>query len=63
MCMADVVFNAKVAFTFLEELKSKFKEKFTNEQISVAQSHGLASEFAPTYRNLVVEQHINSELL
>jgi hypothetical protein len=53
--MADVAFTAKMAFAFLEDLKGKFKEKFSNEEISVAQSHGLASTFAPTYKNLVVK--------
>lgn len=30
VCMSDVTFTAKIAFSFLDELKGKFKEKFTN---------------------------------
>jgi len=61
--MADVAFTAKLAFAFLEELKGKFKEKFTNEEISVAQAHSLSSTFAPIYKNLVVELASILELL
>jgi hypothetical protein len=63
VCMADVAFTAKLAFAFLDELKGKFKEKFTNEEISVAQAHTLSSSFAATYKNLVVSQRVTSELL
>lgn len=54
VCMADVTVSHKLTFGFLEELKGKFKEKFTNEEISVAKALGLSNAFAPTYKNLVV---------
>lgn len=61
--MADVTYPSRTAFAFIEELKTRFKEKFTNDQILSASGFGLAGDFSETYKNLAVIPLVILELL
>lgn len=53
MVMTDVNYNQKMAFTFLDELRSKFVQKYSKEEIRTARSHSV-NTFNGIYNTLVV---------
>lgn len=54
VCMAAVNFKNKVAFAFLQEIKKKFREKYSNEEIMAAKGHDMSSSFSEIYKNQIV---------
>ena len=52
--MAAVNFKNKVAFAFLQEIKKKFRDKYTPEEIAAAKDYDMNSSFSEIYKNQIV---------
>lgn len=46
ICMAAANFKNKVAFAFLQEIKKKFREKYSNEEIMGAKDYDMSAGFS-----------------
>jgi hypothetical protein len=46
VCLADSSLKVKTAVVFLEEIKKKFREKFTPEEIASAGGMDMSASFA-----------------
>lgn len=54
VCMAATGFRNKVAFAFLQEIKKKFKDKYSNEDIMAAKDYDMNASFSEIYKNQIV---------
>ncbi len=61
--MVSAAFKNKVAFAFLQEVKKKFREKYSNEEIMRANDYDMSAGFSEIYKNLIVLIWIYLELL
>lgn len=46
VCLADSNLKLRTALAFLEEIRKKFKEKFSNEEIMVANAYDMSAAFS-----------------
>jgi len=44
----------KICFGFLEEIKKRFREKYSNEEIMIAKTYDMSTSFAETFKNQMV---------
>lgn len=54
VCLADNSLKIKTAFVFLEEIKKKFKEKYSQEEIATAFAFAMNSSFSEIYKQQFV---------
>jgi hypothetical protein len=50
----------KVCFGFLEEIKKRFREKYSNEEIMLARTYDMSTSFAETFKNQMVSSQLTS---
>ena len=49
--MAESSMKLKICFGFLEEIKKRFKEKYSDEEILSAKTYDMSTSFADTFKN------------
>jgi len=54
VCLAESSMKLKVCFGFLEEIKKRFREKYSNEEIVIAKTYDMSTSFAETFKNQMV---------
>ena len=54
VCLAESSLKTKTAVVFLEEIKKKFKEKFTPAEIAAAKAFDMNATFAEIYKQQFV---------
>ena len=54
VCMANATFKNKVAFAFLQEIRKRFRERYSNEEILHAKDFDMSASFADTFKTQVV---------
>lgn len=61
--MAVSSFKSKLAFAFLQDIKKKFKDKYSIEEIMQAKAYDLSAGFAEIFKNQIVNMIWVLELL
>ena len=54
VCLSDSGLKVRNAFAFLEELRKKFREKYSNEEIAVAKKYEFSASFSEIFQAQVV---------
>lgn len=54
VCMATANFKNKVAFSFLQEINKKFREKYSKEEIQSARDFDMSAGFSDIYKSQIV---------
>ncbi len=54
VCMAGIDVKNKTAFAFLQDVKRRFKEKYTEEEILGAKDYDMSAGFSDVFKELIV---------
>lgn len=65
VCLADSSLKLKTAFIFLQEIKKRFKEKYTAQEIGSANAYDMSATFTDIYKQqfvsfLVIQTFFNN---
>ena len=52
--MAGTSFRNKSAFAFLQDVRKKFRERYSDEEILKARDYDMSAGFSEIYKNLIV---------
>ena len=52
--MAGTNFRNKSAFAFLQDVRKKFRERYSDEEILKARDYDMSAGFSEIYKNLIV---------